>query len=78
MIGGIVTMLSNVEPLTTATDVSTSRPNFVANIETIAATGADAPIVIANIMLRSSPCRNGYIIAITMSGYATSRIAVAT
>ena len=35
-------MLRSVVPVTTDTATSTSRRNFAANIETIAATGADA------------------------------------
>ena len=57
--GGIVTIDRIVVPLTRPTEASTSRPNFAANIDTIAATGADAAITIASIMLRSSAARNG-------------------
>ena len=47
---GMVRMLRRVVPLTTATPVSTSRLNFVANIDTIAATGAEADTTSASII----------------------------
>ena len=52
-------MLRSVVPLTSPTERSTSRLNFDANIETIAATGAEAAVTSASIISRGKCARKG-------------------
>ena len=59
MMGGIVKMLKSVVALTSPAETSASRPYFAANIETIAATGAEAAVTSASIIILSRSCRNG-------------------
>ena len=51
----MVTMDNNVVTETSPTDTSTSLPYFAANIESIAATGAEAEAVIAIAIVGLSP-----------------------
>ena len=60
MTGGMVRMLRSVVPLTSPTERSTSLPNFDENIETIAATGADAATTMASIISLGRCARRRY------------------
>ena len=69
----MVATLARVVPLTSAAAVSTSRRKRVANIDTIAATGAEAATTTASSMSRGTRPRSGTSAATTRSGNATSR-----
>jgi hypothetical protein len=73
---GIVSMLKSVEELTMLTEISMSRLYLAANIEIIAATGEDAAVIIASIIVLSSMFLKGSMSAIRSRGKKNSLIEI--
>ena len=71
-------MLRSVVPLTSPTEMSTSRPNFEENIVTIAATGAAEAVTSASAIVLSTCPRRNHIAPVSASGNATRRTNAAT